>query len=161
MPGLIPMFLPDYQSVEDGVRVRLHEIWGCRDYRQQKGLTVVEIMDAVHEGEIQGHVLSGRKPGNVRPGRRPRPRCAGQAGTSGGAGHLPDRNRELRRRDPAGSAWPRRPAPSPTPTARYRWVARAVPSPGRAREDWAITSDSAKRWVWAGPTSTRAKCLPR
>ncbi len=51
--GLIPMFLPDYQSVtDDGIRADFAKIWGSGDFSSQKGLTITEILDAVHEGTI-------------------------------------------------------------------------------------------------------------
>src|SRR6201992_254312 len=46
--GLIPMFFPDYKSVEDpDLRAAFEKAWG-RTLPPKKGLTVVEIMDAVH-----------------------------------------------------------------------------------------------------------------
>ena len=50
----------------------------------------------------QGHAHHGREPGDVGPRRPPRPRGAGEPRTSGGAGHLPDRDRRLRRCRAAG-----------------------------------------------------------
>jgi formate dehydrogenase major subunit len=53
--GLIPMFLPDYQSVmDDGVRSAFTKVWDSEDFSAQKGLTVVEIMHAIHDGDIKG-----------------------------------------------------------------------------------------------------------
>ena len=65
--GLIPMVFPDYQSVEDpDVRAKFEALWQT-SLDPKRGLTVVEIMDAVHAGRDQGHVHHGRKPGDVRP----------------------------------------------------------------------------------------------
>ncbi|MCK4713417.1 MAG: molybdopterin-dependent oxidoreductase, partial [Marinosulfonomonas sp.] len=50
--GLIPMFLPDYQSVtDDGARLAFTEVWKSGDFSSQPGLTVTEILDAVHAGQ--------------------------------------------------------------------------------------------------------------
>ena len=58
--GLIPMFLPDYQSVtDDGVRSAFDEIWQSGNIASEKGLTVTEIMDAIHDGEISGMYVLG------------------------------------------------------------------------------------------------------
>ncbi|PRY26083.1 formate dehydrogenase major subunit [Aliiruegeria haliotis] len=66
--GLIPMFLPDYQSVtDDGVRSAFTEVWGSEDFSARKGLTVVEIMDAVHEGSIRGMYILGENPAMSDP----------------------------------------------------------------------------------------------
>src|SRR5260370_27139818 len=52
--GLIPMFYPDYQSVEAEERRGFYEtLWGAK-LDPERGLTVVEIMDAVHDDVIKG-----------------------------------------------------------------------------------------------------------
>ena len=66
--GLIPMFLPDYQSVaDDGVRSAFHDIWGTESIDSERGLTVVEIMDAVHDGHIRGMYVLGENPAMSDP----------------------------------------------------------------------------------------------
>src|SRR3978361_386015 len=51
--GLIPMFYPDYQRVaNDEARARFEKLWKM-PLDPQPGLTVVEIMDAVHTGDIR------------------------------------------------------------------------------------------------------------
>ncbi|MFG6529646.1 MULTISPECIES: formate dehydrogenase subunit alpha [unclassified Sulfitobacter] len=66
--GLIPMFLPDYQPVgDDGVRTAFTEVWGTGDFSAEKGLTVTEIMDAVHEGEIKAMYVLGENPAMSDP----------------------------------------------------------------------------------------------
>jgi formate dehydrogenase major subunit len=65
--GLIPMVYPDYQSVSDEtVRRRFEELWGTK-LDPQPGLTVVEIMDAVHAGEIRGMYIMGENPAMSDP----------------------------------------------------------------------------------------------
>jgi formate dehydrogenase major subunit len=66
--GLIPMFLPDYQTVtDDGVRNAFTEVWNSGDFSSQRGLTVTEIMDAVHQGSIQGMYILGENPAMSDP----------------------------------------------------------------------------------------------
>ena len=66
--GLVPMFLPDYQSVtDDGVRNAFTEVWGTGDFSAEKGLTVTEIMDAVHEGNIKAMYILGENPAMSDP----------------------------------------------------------------------------------------------
>lgn len=67
--GLIPMFLPDYQTVtDDGVRSMFNDIWQSdQDFSAEKGLTVVEIMDAVHAGDIRGMYIMGENPAMSDP----------------------------------------------------------------------------------------------
>ena len=65
--GLIPMFFPDYRSVVDvDIRAGYEDAWG-RPLDPQRGLTVVEIMDAVHEGEIRGMYIMGENPAMSDP----------------------------------------------------------------------------------------------
>ncbi|NQZ71670.1 MAG: molybdopterin-dependent oxidoreductase, partial [Dinoroseobacter sp.] len=66
--GLIPMFLPDYQSVtDDGVRSAFTEVWGGEDFSGEKGLTVTEIMDAVHRDQIKAMYILGENPAMSDP----------------------------------------------------------------------------------------------
>ncbi|WP_299677882.1 formate dehydrogenase subunit alpha [uncultured Roseobacter sp.] len=66
--GLIPMFLPDYQPVtDDGVRSAFTKVWGTADFSNERGLTVTEIMDAVHEGKIKGMYVLGENPAMSDP----------------------------------------------------------------------------------------------
>lgn len=66
--GLIPMFLPDYQSVmDDGVRSAFTDVWGTGDFSNEKGLTVTEIMDAAHHGDIKAMYILGENPAMSDP----------------------------------------------------------------------------------------------
>ena len=51
--GLIPMVYPDYQRVDNAeIRAKFEQLWGVTDLDPKPGLTVVEIMDAIHQGEF-------------------------------------------------------------------------------------------------------------
>ena len=65
--GLIPMVLPDYQSVAlPGPQRLFGDLWGV-EIDPQPGLTVVEIMDAVHAGDIRGMYVLGENPAMSDP----------------------------------------------------------------------------------------------
>ena len=65
--GLIPMVFPDYQAVDDnGVRESFEKLWGTK-LDPQPGLTVVEIMNAVHAGDITGMYIMGENPAMSDP----------------------------------------------------------------------------------------------
>jgi formate dehydrogenase major subunit len=65
--GLIPMFLPDYGSVEDlQIRARYENAWGTK-LDPKRGLTVVEIMNAVHADVIKGMYIMGENPAMSDP----------------------------------------------------------------------------------------------
>ena len=90
--GMIPMYFPDYKSVENpDIRGQYENFWG-QTLDPKRGLTVVEIIDAIHDGEIKGMYILGENPGHVRPRPDPCPRSTGQARPPRRSGHLPDRN---------------------------------------------------------------------
>ncbi len=60
--GLIPMVYPDYQPVgNEEVRRKFETAWGV-SLDPKPGLTVVEIMNAAHEGAIKGMLMMGENP---------------------------------------------------------------------------------------------------
>ena len=65
--GLIPMMLPDYRRVDNtDARVDFEALWG-HALDPKAGLTVVEIMDAVHAGKIRGMYIMGENPAMSDP----------------------------------------------------------------------------------------------
>ncbi|HET6223256.1 MAG TPA: molybdopterin-dependent oxidoreductase, partial [Dongiaceae bacterium] len=65
--GLIPMVFPDYQSVENKqIHDMFEEFWGTK-LDPKRGLTVVEIMNAAHAGEIKGMYIEGENPAMSDP----------------------------------------------------------------------------------------------
>ncbi|MBI2798879.1 MAG: formate dehydrogenase subunit alpha [Gammaproteobacteria bacterium] len=65
--GLIPMVFPDYQRVDSPqVRARFEHLWGTT-LDPEPGLTVVEIMHAVHAGQIRGMYIMGENPAMSDP----------------------------------------------------------------------------------------------
>ena len=65
--GLIPMYYPDYKSVENpDIRGFYENFWG-QTLDPKRGLTVVEIIDAIHEGEIKSMYVMGENPAMSDP----------------------------------------------------------------------------------------------
>jgi formate dehydrogenase major subunit len=65
--GLIPMFYPDYQPVARAEVLKLfEEFWG-QSLDPKPGLTVVEIMRAIHDGQIKGMYIEGENPAMSDP----------------------------------------------------------------------------------------------
>ena len=65
--GLIPMVFPDYQRVDnDQARAKFEQLWGAT-LDPKPGLTVVEIMDAVHAGQVRGMYIMGENPAMSDP----------------------------------------------------------------------------------------------
>jgi formate dehydrogenase major subunit len=65
--GLIPMVFPDYQRVDDpAIREKFETSWG-QSLDPEPGLTVVEIMHAIHADKISGMYVMGENPAMSDP----------------------------------------------------------------------------------------------
>ena len=64
--GLIPMFYPDYRPVESPAHDQFEKIWGV-PLDPKRGLTVVEIMTAIHADQIEGMYIMGENPAMSDP----------------------------------------------------------------------------------------------
>ena len=153
--GLIPMVYPDYQSVEAGeVRARFEDLWG-RALDAEKGLTVVEIMDAVHAGKIKGMYVMGENPAMSDP--------EAEHARTGLAKleHLVVQDLFLTETAfhadvvlPA-SAWPEKDGTVTNTNRQVQMGRAALALPGDARQDWWIIQELARRigldWRYGGP----------
>ena len=65
--GLIPMVYPDYQPVNNPeIRKKFEKLWGT-DLDPVPGKTVVEIMHAIHDGDLNGLYIMGENPAMSDP----------------------------------------------------------------------------------------------
>lgn len=65
--GLIPMMFPDYQKVTDAkAKAFFEDYWNC-ELSDKPGLTVVEIMKAITDGQIRGMYIMGENPAMSDP----------------------------------------------------------------------------------------------
>jgi len=154
--GLIPMFYPDYKSVDDpDIRSRYEQAWGTR-LDPKRGLTVVEIMKAVLADEIKGMYIMGENPAMSDPDLN----HAREA-----LAHL----RHLVVQDlfltetafyadvvlPA-SAWPEKDGTVTNTNRQVQMGRHALPMPGDARADWWIIQEIARRiglaWSYTHPS---------
>ena len=160
--GLIPMFLPDYQSVmDDGVRSAFSEIWGTGDWSSEKGLTVTEIMDAVHADDIKAMYVLGENPAMSDPDVEHARDALAKLD------HLVVQDIFLTETAnyadvilPASAFYEK--SGTVTNTNRQVQMGRpAVPPPGEAREDWAVTVALANRcglnWNYDSPAEVFAE----
>ncbi len=68
--GLIPMMYPDYQRVDDAeAQARFAKAWGvpAAALDSTPGLTVVEVMRAIHAGQVKGMFIMGENPAMSDP----------------------------------------------------------------------------------------------
>ena len=65
--GLIPMFFPDYQRVDNKkANERFEKLWGAT-LDKKPGLTVVEIIHAILDGKLNGMYIMGENPAMSDP----------------------------------------------------------------------------------------------
>jgi len=159
--GLIPMFYPDYQSVEsDKVRTFYEQLWGTTLDRK-RGLTVVEIMDAVHAGQIRGMYVMGENPAMSDPDvQHARQALAHLEHLVVQDIFLTETARYADVVLPA-SAWPEKTG-TVTNTNRQVQMGRiALPLPGDARQDWWLIQEIARRiglpWTYTHPKDVFAE----
>jgi formate dehydrogenase major subunit len=160
--GLVPMFLPDYQSVtDDAVRARFSGLWGSGDWSAEKGLTVTEMMDAIHAGAIRGMYVLGENPAMSDPD------VTHARAALARLEHFVVQDIFLTETAmfadvvlPAAAFYEK--SGTVTNTNRQVQMGRpAVDPPGQARADWAITVDLARRlgldWGYAHPREVFAE----
>ncbi|MDV7141671.1 formate dehydrogenase subunit alpha [Tropicimonas sp. TH_r6] len=160
--GLIPMFLPDYQSVtDDGIRKSFTDLWGSEDFGGEKGQTVTEILDGVHAGDIRGMYILGENPAMSDPD------VAHAREALAKLEHLVVQDIFLTETAnyadvilPASALYEKAGTVSNT-NRQVQMVRPAVPPPGEAREDWTITAALADRlgldWNYSHPSEVFAE----
>ena len=160
--GLIPMFLPDYQSVgDDGVRSAFHELWDADNIDPEKGLTVTEIMDAIHDDEISSMYILGENPAMSDPD------VMHARAALAKLDHLVVQDIFLTETAyyadvilPA-SAWAEKTGTVTNTNRQVQMGRPAISPPGQAKEDWWITVELAKRlgldWSYTHPREVFAE----
>ena len=153
--GLIPMVFPDYQPVDNAkVREFYEDLWGTK-LPGERGLTVVEIMDAIHDDKISGMYIMGENPAMSDPDVNHAREALAKLD------HLVVQDIFLTETAkyadvvlPA-SAWPEKDGTATNTNRQVQIGRKALPMPGEAREDWAIVTDLANRlgqnWTYSHP----------
>ncbi len=159
--GLIPMFYPNYRSVEDEeVRKHFEDAWST-SLDPRRGLTVVEIMDAVHANQIKGMYIMGENPAmsdpNVQHAREALAKLE----------HLVVQEIFLTETAfhadvvlPA-SAWPEKNGTVTNTNRQVQMGRAALQMPTGVRQDWWIIQELARRmgldWNYEGPSDVFAE----
>ncbi|MEX0841293.1 MAG: formate dehydrogenase subunit alpha, partial [Xanthobacteraceae bacterium] len=153
--GLIPMFLPDYKPVENPeIRGKFETAWGQK-LDPKRGLTVVEIMDAVHADKIKGMYIMGENPAMSDPDLNHAREALAHLE------HLVVQDLFLTETAayadvvlPA-SAWPEKDGTVTNTNRQVQIGRKALPLPGDAKVDWWITQEIARRlgldWNYTHP----------
>jgi formate dehydrogenase major subunit len=159
--GLIPMFFPDYQSVENAdFRAKYEKLWGVT-LPPKRGLTVVEVMGAIHASQIRGMYIMGENPAMSDPDAHHAREALAKLE------HLVVQDIFLTETAfhadvilPA-SAWPEKDGTVTNTNRQVQMGRQALPKPGDARDDWWITQEIARGmgldWNYSHPRDAFAE----
>ncbi|HNR59743.1 MAG TPA: formate dehydrogenase subunit alpha [Thauera sp.] len=159
--GLIPMVFPDYQPVGNAqIRAAFEELWNT-PLHDKPGLTVVEIMHAIHAGTIRGMYIQGENPAMSDPD------LAHARGALAMLEHLVVQDLFVTETAqfadvilPA-SAWAEKDGTVTNTNRQVQMGRAAVPLPGDARPDWWIIQEIARRlgldWHYTHPRDVFAE----
>src|ERR1700686_2736444 len=154
--GLIPMVYPDYQSVEKPLIREMFETFWDTKLDPVRGLTVVEIINAIHDGQISGMYIEGENPAMSDPDLNHAREALAKLD------HLVVQDLFLTETAayadvflPA-SAWPEKDGTVTNTNRQVQMGRQALPLPGDAKLDWWITQEIARRmglaWGYAHPS---------
>ncbi|MFZ5789642.1 MAG: formate dehydrogenase subunit alpha [Pseudomonadota bacterium] len=159
--GLIPMVYPDYQSVENPkIRDLFQEFWG-KTLDPKRGLTVVEIVNAIHAGQIKAMYIEGENPAMSDPDAHHAREALAKLE------HLVVQDIFLTETAfhadvvlPA-SAFPEKDGTFTNTNRQVQMGRAALPLPGDARQDWWIIQEIARRlgldWRYTHPRDVFAE----
>jgi len=154
--GLIPMFFPDYKSVEStDIRAKYEKAWGTK-LDPKKGLTVVEIMHAIHDDVIKGMYIMGENPAMSDPDLNHAREALAHLE------HLVVQDLFLTETAvyadvvlPA-SAWPEKDGTVTNTNRQVQMGRQALPLPGDTRHDWWLIQELGRRiglkWNYTHPS---------
>tara|TARA_B100000686_G_C16721911_1_gene935458 strand:- start:353 stop:1717 length:1365 start_codon:yes stop_codon:yes gene_type:complete len=143
--GLIPMMYPDYQLVENDENKNFFEKLWATNLDDKNGLTVVEIMNAIHDKQIKGMYILGENPAMSDPDLN-HAREALQM-----LDHLVVQDIFLTETAtyadvilPA-TAWPEKDGTVTNTNRQVQMGRKAIDAPDFVKEDWWITNEIGKR----------------
>ncbi|MFC7434995.1 formate dehydrogenase subunit alpha [Hydrogenophaga bisanensis] len=146
--GLIPMVLPDYHRVsEPDARHKAEALWGLPpgSLGEEPGLTVVEIINAAHDGQIRAMLIQGENPAMSDPDATHAREALARLDHLVVQDIFLTETASLADVILPATAWPEKTG-SVTNTDRCVQLGRkAVPSPGESRADAWITEQLARR----------------
>ena len=159
--GLIPMMYPDYKRVDAGnVKAMFEDLWGT-ELSDEPGLTVVETMNAVHDGSVTGMYVEGENPAMSDPDLHHARAALAKLE------HLVVQDLYVTETAmyadvvlPA-SAWPEKDGTASNTNRTVQMGRQAVNPPGDARQDWWIIQELANRmglkWTYTHPKDVFAE----
>jgi len=153
--GLIPMVFPDYRPVADGAtRGEFERLWGVA-LDPMPGLTVVEIMTAIHRGELRGMYIMGENPAMSDPDVRHARVALAKLEHLVVQEIFPTETAFFADVVLPATAFPEKTGTFTNTDRRVQLGRLALPPPGDARQDWWILREIARRmgldWSYEHP----------
>jgi len=165
--GLIPFVFPDYQAVDNAnARATFETFWNAT-LDPVRGLTVVEIMDAAHAGNIKAMYMMGENPAISDPDiQHVREALARMEFLVSQDIFLTETAAFADVVLPA-AAWPEKDGTVTNTNRQVQMGRRALEAPGEAMPDWWIVQEIAWRlgldWNYSGPEDVfneMRQCMP-
>ncbi|NRB01443.1 MAG: formate dehydrogenase subunit alpha, partial [Rhodobacteraceae bacterium] len=155
--GLIPMVLPDYQSVADAnVRDLFSDIWGGTEISAAPGLTVVEIVNAMYARDIRGMYVLGENPAMSDPDVEHARAALAKLDTLVVQDIFLTETANFADVILPAAAWPEKVGTVTNTNRQVQMGRKAVDAPGEAREDWEIVVQLANacglNWDYDAPS---------
>jgi formate dehydrogenase major subunit len=159
--GLIPMFYPDYKSVENPQTRAFYETFWNAKLDPKRGLTVVEIMDAIHAGQIEGMYIMGENPAMSDPDVTHAREALAKLDTLVVQDIFLTETAKYADVVLPASAWPEKNGTVTNTNRQVQMGRAALPLPGEARQDLEIIVDLANRlglsWAYTHPRDVFAE----
>jgi formate dehydrogenase major subunit len=149
--GLIPMVYTGYQSVTDAaIRQKFERTWGV-ELDPQPGLTVVEIMSAVLDGQIKAMFMMGENPFLSDPNINKVKKCLAAMDFLVVQDIFLTETAAYADVILPGTSFPEKTGTYTNTDSRVQLARKAIEPPGQCRVDWHIIADLARRMGYSMP----------
>jgi formate dehydrogenase major subunit len=149
--GLIPMVYTGYQSVADAeIRQKFERTWGV-ELDPQPGLTVVEIMSAVLDGQIKAMFMMGENPFLSDPNINKVKKCLAAMDFLVVQDIFLTETAAYADVILPGTSFPEKTGTYTNTDSRVQLARKAIEPPGQCRVDWHIIADLARRMGYPMP----------
>jgi formate dehydrogenase major subunit len=149
--GLIPMVYTGYQSVADAeIRQKFERTWGV-ELDPQPGLTVVEIMSAVLDGQIKAMFMMGENPFLSDPNINKVKKCLAAMDFLVVQDIFLTETAAYADVILPGTSFPEKTGTYTNTDSRVQLARKAIEPPGQCRVDWHIVADLARRMGYPMP----------
>jgi formate dehydrogenase major subunit len=144
--GALPVVYPGYQKViEEEMAQKMTSAWGCGDLNCKPGLTVVEMMNAAHAGDIKGMYIMGENPMISDPDIQHVKEGLENLDFLVVQDIFLTETAELADVVLPGASWAEKDGTFTSTERRVQYIRKAVDPVGESKPDWAILCDVARK----------------